>query len=136
MGRYILINHKWLLFSMVCLCLLLLGAKPDLPITKGEEDPMERREEKLKAFRGKRDQFFKEDPHSPLKEADRKRFKGLNYYTIDLRYAMIGLIERYPIEPKPIYANLPTSKGNERTDKRVIPRNHQLFAGYRASDEE
>jgi hypothetical protein len=114
MGRYILINHKWLLFSILCLCFLLLGAKPDLPITKGEEDPMERREEKLKAFRAKRDQFFKEDSHSPLKEADRKKFKGLLYYPINLQYAMTGSIERYPTEPKPIYANLSTNKERER----------------------
>ncbi len=99
---------------MLCLCLLLLGAKPDLPITKGEEDPMEHREEKLKIFRTKRDQFFKEDPHSPLKEVDRKKFKGLLYYPINLRYAMTGSIERYPTEPKPIYANLPTNKERER----------------------
>ncbi len=99
---------------MLCLCFLLLGAKPDLPITKGEEDPMEHREEKLKAFRVKRDQFFKEDPHSPLKEADRKKFKGLFYYPINLRYAMIGSIERYPSGPKPIYVNLPTNKERER----------------------
>ena len=114
MGRYILINHKWHLFSILCLCFLLLGAKPDLPLTKDEENPMERREEKLKAFRVKRDQFFKEDPHSPLKEADRKKFKGLCYYPINLRYAMTGSIERYPTEPKPIYANLPTNKGREK----------------------
>ncbi len=75
---------------------------------------MERREEKLKAFREKRDRFFKEDPPSPLKEKDRKKFKGLIYYPIDLKYAMVGMIERYPIEPKPIYINLPTSKGKER----------------------
>ena len=99
---------------MLCLCLLLLGAKADLPITKGEEDPMEHREEKLKIFRTKRDQFFKEDPHSPLKEVDRKKFKGLLYYPINLRYAMTGSIERYPTEPKPIYANLPTNKERER----------------------
>jgi hypothetical protein len=91
-----------------------LGANPDLPITKGEEDPMEHREEKLKIFRTKRDQFFKEDPHSPLKEVDRKKFKGLLYYPINLRYAMTGSIERYPTEPKPIYANLPTNKERER----------------------
>ena len=75
---------------------------------------MERREEKLKTFREKRDQFFKTDPQSPLKEGDRKKFKGLFYYPIDLKYAMIGPIERYPIEPKPLYTNLPTSKGTEK----------------------
>ena len=71
---------------------------------------MEKREEKLKSFREKKDQFFKEDSQSPLKEADRKRFKGLIYYPIDLKYAMIGVIEKYPVEPKPLYVLLPTNK--------------------------
>ena len=75
---------------------------------------MERREEKLRIFRGKRDLFFREDPYSPLKEADRKQFNGLLYYPINLQYAFIGSIERYPFEPKPIYANLPTNKGGEK----------------------
>jgi len=78
------------------------------------DNPMEGREENLKVFREKRDKFFKEDSGSPLKEADRRSFKGLNYYPIDLNYAMVGSIERYAIEPKPIYVNLPTSKGRER----------------------
>lgn len=75
---------------------------------------MERREEKLKIFREKRDRFFKEDPGSPLKESDRKKFKGLIYYLIDLKYAMIGSIEKYATEPKPLYITLPTNKKVER----------------------
>jgi hypothetical protein len=95
------------------LCLVILGGRADLFSHDGD-DPMERREEKLKAFRAKRDQFFKEDPRSPLKESDRKKFKGLLYYPINLKYAVIGSIERYPSEPKPIYINLPTNKGREK----------------------
>jgi hypothetical protein len=91
-----------------------LVGEPNPPLSKEEENPMEKREEQLKAFRVKKDQFFKEDSQSPLKEADRKRFKGLIYYPIDLKYAMVGTIERYPTEPKPIYINLPTSKGKEK----------------------
>ena len=75
---------------------------------------MEKREEKLKAFREKKDRFFKQDSQSPLKEADQKRFKGLICYPINIKYAMVGTIERYPIDPKPIYINLPTSKGKEK----------------------
>jgi len=71
---------------------------------------LEGRIDKLKFFRENRDKFFKEDPKSPLKEPDRKRFKGLNYYPIDLKYTIIGVIEKYPIEPKPIYVTLPTNK--------------------------
>jgi uncharacterized protein (DUF1684 family) len=91
-----------------------MGAKADLPLSpfsQGEEDPMERREEKIKIFREKKDRFFKEDAQSPLKESARKKFKGLIYYPIDLQYAIIGSIEKYPTEPKPIYINLPTNKG-------------------------
>jgi len=95
------------------LCLVILGGRADLFSHDGD-DPMERREEKLKAFRAKRDQFFKEDPRSPLKGSDRKKFKGLLYYPINLKYAVIGSIERYPSEPKPIYINLPTNKGREK----------------------
>jgi len=95
------------------LCLVMLGSRADLFSHDGD-DPMERREEKLKAFRAKRDRFFKEDTHSPLKESDRKKFKGLVYYPIDLNYAIVGVIERYPTEPKPIYVNLPTSKEREK----------------------
>ncbi len=75
---------------------------------------MERREEKLKSFRLARDQFFRESPQSPLREADRKKFKGLLYYPINLRYAMVGVIERYPIEPKPLYKDLSTNKGRAK----------------------
>jgi len=107
-------KKRLLLFSISFLGLLLLVGEPNPPLSKEEENPMEKREEQLKAFRVKKDQFFKEDSQSPLKEADRKRFKGLIYYPIDLRYAMVGTIERYPSEPKPIYINLPTSKGKER----------------------
>jgi uncharacterized protein (DUF1684 family) len=106
-----LFNRRWLLFSISSLCLFLLGGKPSLLLSKMEEDPTERREEKLKTFRKERDRFFREDSRSPLKEADRKRFKGLVYYPIDLQYAMIGSVEKYPAEPKPIYVTLSTNKG-------------------------
>lgn len=107
-------SRRWLLFSISLLGLLLLVGEPNPPLSKEEENPMEKREEKLKAFREKKDQFFKEDSQSPLKEPDRKKFKGLIYYPIDLKYAMVGTIERYPTEPKPSYINLPTSTGKEK----------------------
>jgi uncharacterized protein (DUF1684 family) len=113
-GRQLFRKRKWLLLSFLYACLFFLNTKPGLLFSYGEENPMEQREQKLKAFREKRDKFFKDDSHSPLKEADRKTFKGLPYYPIDLKYAMVGPIERYPVEPKPLYVNLRTSKGNER----------------------
>lgn len=97
-----------------CLCLVIFGVGADLFSLHDGDDPMERREEKLKAFRAKKDLFFKENLRSPLKESDRKKFKGLVYYPINLKYAKVGVIERYPTEPKPFYVNLPTSKGREK----------------------
>jgi uncharacterized protein (DUF1684 family) len=92
------------------------GSKTGLssPLPQGEDNPTVHREEKLVAYRVTRDRFFKEDPRSPLKEAERKRFKGLIYYPISLKYAMAGSIERYPTEPRSLYVNLPTNKGVER----------------------
>jgi len=110
MGQYLLINHTFLL--LISILWLFLFA--DLPLPKGEENPMEWREEKINAFRAKKDQFFKENPRSPLKEPDRKKFKALPYYPINLQYAIIGSIERYSTEPKPLYINLPTNKGREK----------------------
>jgi len=107
-------NKRLLLFSISFWGLLLLIGDSNPPLSKEEENPMEKREEKLKSFRERKDRFFKEDLGSPLNEVDRKRFKGLIYYSIDLKYAMVGTIERYPTEPKPIYINLPTSKGKEK----------------------
>jgi uncharacterized protein len=108
-----LLSRRSLRFSMLCVCFFLLGAKSE-PLLPGEEDPMERREERLALFRQTRDQFFKADPSSPLKEADRKTFKGLIYYPIRLQYAMTGMIERYPMDPKPLYKDLPTNKEKVR----------------------
>ena len=104
----------WFFLFISCLGFLLLSGRPDISSKEREGDPMEQREEKLKTIREKRNLFFKEDLRSPLKESERKTFKGLLYYPIDLRYAMIGSIERYPIDPRPTYAHLPTSKGTEK----------------------
>ncbi|HSB05504.1 MAG TPA: DUF1684 domain-containing protein [Thermodesulfobacteriota bacterium] len=104
-----MVKRKRLLFIMAGIGLLLFTG-PDLLLSRIVEDSMVQREERLKAFRKERDRFFKEDPRSPLKESDRKKFKGLLYYPIDLRYAMTGSIEKYPVEPKPIYVTLPTNK--------------------------
>jgi len=78
---------------------------------------MERRVEKLKAFREERDTFFRTNSRSPFTEEQRKGFKGLLYYPIDLSYAMVGPVEKYPRDPKPIYVTLPTNKGK---DKRYV----------------
>jgi uncharacterized protein (DUF1684 family) len=84
------------------------------PLPQDKNNQMVHREEKLKTYRVTRDRFFKEDSRSPLKGEDRKKFKGLIYYPINLKYAMAGSIEQYPTEPKSLYVNLPTNKGVER----------------------
>jgi len=110
MHRFRTVNRKWIFFSVASLCFFLLGEKLDSLLAQVGENPLEQREQKLKDFREKRDRFFRESPQSPLKEGDRKKFKGLSYYPIDLNYAMVGVIDRYPTEPKPLYVTLPTNK--------------------------
>jgi uncharacterized protein (DUF1684 family) len=107
-------NHKRLLLSISCVWFLFLGGLSHALATTEKDDPMERRGEKLEVFREKRDRFFKDDPRSPLKEEDRKRFKGLHYYPIDFSHAMVGSIERYPQEQKLLYVTLPTNRGKGR----------------------
>jgi uncharacterized protein (DUF1684 family) len=102
----------WLIWILCFGLALLIPA--DFAIPSERKDLMEGRKQELSTFREKRNQFFKEDSHTPLKEIDRKTFRGLRYYPVDLNYAMIGRIERYPLEQKPLYANLPTSKGTEK----------------------
>ncbi len=101
-------NRLWIFLALWVVLFLFLN--PDHLLSGVAEDPMIQREEKLNNFRKERDRFFKEDDHSPLKESDRKKFKGLFYYPIDLRYAMIGTIETYPTESKPLYVTLPTNR--------------------------
>jgi uncharacterized protein (DUF1684 family) len=114
MGPSLIIGRKWLSLSAISLLLLFLAGGWGSPYSKEMEDPMGRREEKIRIFREKRDLFFKKDPNSPLKEGAKRNFKSLVYYPIDLKYAIVGSIEKYPTEPKPIYVNLPTNKEREK----------------------
>jgi uncharacterized protein (DUF1684 family) len=81
---------------------------------KEPSNPMDKREEKVKEFREKRDQFFKEDPRSPLKDSDLRNFKSLAYFPFNLKYAQVGTIERAPAGAAPSYVNLRTNKGTEK----------------------
>ena len=114
MHRFRTVNRKWIFFTIAFLYFLLLAGKLDSLLAQVGENPLEQRDQKLKDFREKRDRFFKEASQSPLKEGDRKKFKGLSYYPIDLKYAMVGVIERYPTERKPQYVILPTNKETGR----------------------
>jgi uncharacterized protein (DUF1684 family) len=107
-------GQKRLLSAILCLSFFLWAAGAIPSPVPAASDPMEQRAERLKVFREKRDRFFKEDPHSPLKEADRKKFKGLAYFPINVKYAKEGLIEPFPTEPGPLVVGLRTNKGTER----------------------
>jgi len=62
------------LFLMSWLGVFLLSVRPGISNVSDGKDLMEGREEQLRIFRERRDQFFKQDPQSPLKESDRKKF--------------------------------------------------------------
>ncbi|MBM4341278.1 MAG: DUF1684 domain-containing protein [Deltaproteobacteria bacterium] len=114
MGGDPYIGRKWLQLLVSCLSLFLWAGSMEPSLSIAAEDPLDRREEKIRVFREKRDLFFKEDSNSPLKESARKKFKGLLYYPIDLKYAVTGVIEKSPTDPKPLYANLPTNKERDK----------------------
>ena len=84
---------------------------------RAAEGPMAGKGARVAALRKERDLFFKEDSRSPLKEVDRKAFKGLLYYPFDLNYAMVGPVEKYPLDLKPLYVTLPT---NREAGKRYV----------------
>jgi len=70
----------------------------------------------VQLFRKERELFFKTAPNSPLEESDKLHFKGLHYFSIDLRYRFEGVIERYIINisnPK-YYATFLTNKGPKK----------------------
>ena len=70
----------------------------------------------IQSFRKERDHFFKTAPNSPLEKSDKLHFKGLHYFSIDLRYRFEGEIERYIINinnPK-YYATFLTNKGPKK----------------------
>lgn len=68
----------------------------------------------IQTEREEKDQFFREDPRSPLKSKDQKNFKGLAYYPIDPCYVFSGPLERGP-KGRREYVKLPTNRGNFRT---------------------
>jgi uncharacterized protein len=81
-----------------------------------EMEPKEEIIQATQSFRKEKDQFFKTAHNSPLEESDKLHFKGLHYFSIDLRYRFEGVIERHIIninDPK-YYATFPTNKGPKK----------------------
>jgi uncharacterized protein (DUF1684 family) len=70
-------------------------------------------------WRKDRDEFFRTHQRSPLTPAEKKLFKGLNYYSFHPQYVFLGQIERYifHINNPSYYATFLTNKG---TNKRYI----------------
>lgn len=74
---------------------------------------------RIKEFRKKRNEFLKNHPRSPLRKEDRKEFRGLEVYPINLKYVFVGKIDRYHLNIRnpEYYATFPTNKG---TNKRYV----------------
>lgn len=91
--------------------------KSSYPCGAGEPpggDNLTIRVKRIQKEREEKDQFFREEPKSPLRSKDQKSFKGLMYYPIDLRYVFSGPLERNSKGRKE-YVKLPTNRGNFRT---------------------
>jgi len=96
---------------------LISPVKGSYPCGAGElprSDNLTIRVKRIQKEREEKDQFFREEPKSPLTSKDQKGFKGLTYYPIDLRYVFSGDLERNPKARKD-YVKLPTNRGNFRT---------------------
>ncbi|NIQ39681.1 MAG: DUF1684 domain-containing protein [Proteobacteria bacterium] len=75
--------------------------------------------DRIIAFRKERNEFLKNHPRSPLSKEDRRKFRDLDVFPIDLKYVFAGKIDRYNlnIHNPDYYATFPTNKG---TNKRYV----------------
>ena len=83
------------------------------------QDVVKSEKEKVMRWRKDRDQFFKTHQRSPLTPAEKKGFKGLDYFPFNPQYCFDGQIKRQVLhinDPK-YYATFLTNKG---TNKRYI----------------
>lgn len=74
---------------------------------------------RIREFRRNRNEFLRTHPRSPLSKEERKEFRGLDVYPINLQYVFVGKIDRYHLNIRnpDYYAAFPTNKG---TNKRYI----------------
>ncbi len=56
-------------------------------------------EEEILEFRRQKDDFFKNDPHSPLTPEQKKDFKGLKYFPPDEKYRFVVNLEENKRKP-------------------------------------
>jgi uncharacterized protein len=74
--------------------------------------------ERLAGYRHRRDHFFAEHPHSPLKESQRAGFSGLEYFPERTDLALnLPLDESGPDVGEPV--DLPTTDGKEKSFSRA-----------------
>jgi len=103
----------FLTFGMVLTCLV-NALHPSRAAELAGVDNLATRFKRIQREREEKDQFFREDPRSPLRSKDQKNFKGLSYYPIDPCYVFSALLERAPMGRRE-YVKLPTNRGNFRT---------------------
>ena len=99
------------IFNLGIVVLLFMGIVG--PVYSKEPESKEKIIQAIQSFRKERDHFFRNEPNSPLEEADKIHFRGLKYFPIDLKYRFEGKIERYIVninDPK-YYATFLTNKG-------------------------
>lgn len=70
---------------------------------------------KIQKERKEKDDLFKNGKSSPLVEADKKDFKGLNYFEVDSRYKVKARLEYFTTDSTEIF---PTTGGKKRYYKR------------------
>jgi uncharacterized protein (DUF1684 family) len=69
----------------------------------------ERMMTELEKLRKQKDEFFKSDPHSPLSKAQKRAFKGLNYYPENLALRFDAQVEPFA---EHVHVQMQTSTGD------------------------
>ncbi|MGQ9648277.1 MAG: DUF1684 domain-containing protein [Thermodesulfobacteriota bacterium] len=107
--------------TIVCLICGVLSFASGVALCGEEADKefLERQKKHVMEWRKERDDFFRTHQRSPLTPVEKKRFKGLKYYSFDSRYVFPNQIERYifHIHNPQYYATFLTNKG---TNKRYL----------------
>lgn len=116
MGKRKSIMILWIMWILAALLFL-----QELSIAGGEDEQELKKlqEKRVLEWRKERDSFLKTHQRSPLLPAEKRSFKGLNYFPFDPGSVFLGRIDRYVLHinnPK-YYATFLTNKG---THKRYI----------------
>jgi hypothetical protein len=70
---------------------------------------------KLKDFRSRKDEFFAQDPQSPLSDEQKRDFHGLNYFPEASELRLKVTIEEFPVKDQ---IQMQTSTGDVQTYQR------------------